>query len=367
MRKRLLWVLGLVALGLMLASCAPNASQDSLKPAGPYAQEIHNLFVPVFWVAVLVFVIVEGGIVLLLVKYRHRKGRDRMPPQMHGNTRLEIGWTIVPAVILAFVTVPTVATIWDLARKPPANALNVTVQGHQWWWGFVYTDEDMKTTYDDKGAITTADVMVIPEDRPVYLELESVGGLIGGATKAEADYAVIHSFWIPQLAGKQDVVPNRTNSILMQADEPGTYFGQCAEFCGLQHGMMKVRVVALSQTDWEAWVANQKLPGVTPTGPLAARGMDLFMNELPNGQGTCIECHSLGGIVTGVNAGPNLTHFADPTHQCFAGCDWETTDREALAAWLRDPNAVKLGSKMPNYRLSEDEIDALVAYLGSLT
>ena len=136
MRKRLLWVLGLAALGLMLASCAPHASQDSLQPAGPYAQEIKNLFVPVFWMAVLVFVIVEGGIVFLVVKYRHRKGQERMPPQIHGNTRLEIGWTIVPAVILAFVMVPTVATIWDLARKPPADALHITVQGHQWWWGF---------------------------------------------------------------------------------------------------------------------------------------------------------------------------------------------------------------------------------------
>ena len=161
--------------------------------------------------------------------------------------------------------------------------------------------------------------MVIPAGRPVYLDLESVGGLIGGATKAEADYAVIHSFWIPELAGKQDVVPNRTNHILMQADEPGTFFGQCAEFCGLQHGKMKVRVVALSQSDWEAWVANHQQPGVTPTDPLATQGMDLFMNPLSGDRGTCIACHTIGGINSGVNAAPNLTHFADPTHQCFAG------------------------------------------------
>ena len=366
MRKRLLWVLGLAALGLTLASCASDAQQDSLQPAGPYAQEIHNLFVPVFWVAVLVFVIVEGGIVLLMVKYRHRKGRDAIPPQIHGNTRLEIGWTILPAVVLAFVTVPTVATIWDLARTPPSSALNVTVRGHQWWWGFEYTDDDMTTSYAENQQITIADVLVIPVDRPVYLALEAVGGLIGG-TDEQQDYAVIHSFWIPQLAGKQDVVPNRTNHILMQADEPGTYFGQCAEFCGLQHGRMKVRVVALSASDWEEWVANQKLEGVVPTDPLARKGMDLFMNPLPNGQGQCTACHSIGGIVSGVNAGPDLTHFADPTHQCFAGCNWETVDEEALEAWLRDPNAVKLGSKMPDYQLTQGEIDALVAYLESLT
>ena len=135
-----------------------------------------------------------------------------------------------------------------------------------------------------------------------------MGGLIGG-TNEEQDYAVIHSFWIPQLAGKQDVVPNRTNHILMQADEPGTYFGQCAEFCGLQHGMMKVRVVALSASDWEAWVANQKREAVDPTDPLARRGMDLFMNPLPNGQRQCIACHAIGGTLSGVTAGAEPDAF----------------------------------------------------------
>ena len=366
MRKRLLWVLGLVALGLLLASCAPHASQDTLKPAGPYAQEIKNLFVPVFWVAVAVFVIVEGGILLIVIRYRHRKGRDRMPPQTHGNTRLEVGWTILPAVVLAFVTVPTVATIWDLARKPPASALHVTVEGHQWWWGFEYTDADMKTAFGDQDQIRVADVMVIPAGRTVYLDLSSVGGLIGGQTAAERDYAVIHSFWVPQLAGKQDVVPLRTNHILLEADEPGRYFGQCAEFCGLQHGRMKFRVQALSQSDWEAWVANQKQPAVQPEGQLAQQGAELFANGVSGG-GQCVACHTIGGVNSGVNAGPNLTHFAAETHSCFAGCDWETSDTEALKAWLRDPNAVKLGSKMPNYHLTEDEIDALVAYLQSLT
>lgn len=365
MRKRLLWVLGLVAFGLLLASCAPHASQDSLKPAGPFAKEIKTLFVPVFWVAVAVFVIVEGGIVLILIKYRHRKNRDQMPPQIHGNTRLEIGWTIVPAVVLAFVMVPTVATIWDLARKPPADALHITVQGHQWWWGFQYTDGDMKTTYGDQGPITVADVMVIPAGRTVYLDLESVA-LGAHDDQGVPDYAVIHSFWVPELAGKQDVVPGRTNHILMQADHPGTYYGQCAEFCGLQHGKMKVRVIALSSTDWDAWVANQKQPSVTPTDPLATQGMDLFMNGLSGNRGTCVACHSIGGLPVGASAAPNLTHFAASTHECFAGCDWDTSDTAALEAWLHDPNAVKLGAKMPNYHLSADEISALVAYLGSL-
>jgi cytochrome c oxidase subunit 2 len=354
-----------VAFGLLLESCAQHASQDSLKPAGPFAREIKNLFVPVFWVAVAVFVIVEGAIVLILIKFRHRKNRDQMPSQIHGNTRLEIGWTIVPAVILAFVTVPTVATIWDLARKPPADALHIRVEGHQWWWGFVYTDGGMKTTYGDQGAITVADVMVIPAGRPVYLDLKSVA-LGAHDDQGVPDYAVIHSFWVPQLAGKQDVVPGRINHILMQADHPGTYYGQCAEFCGLQHGKMKVRVIALSPSDWDAWVANQKQPSVTPTDPLATQGMDLFMNPLSGNRGQCVTCHAIGGLPAGASAAPNLTHFAAATHECFAGCDWDTSDTAALKAWLHDPNAVKLGSKMPNYHLSDAEISALVAYLGSL-
>jgi cytochrome c oxidase subunit 2 len=354
-RKRLSWVLGLVVLGLLLASCAPHATQDTLKPQGSNARTIKDLFVPVFWVAVAVFVIVEGGIVWILIRFRHRRDAPaRMPPQLHGNTRLEVGWTILPAVVLAFVMVPTVATIWDLAKPPPAGALNVTVEGFQWWWGFVYTDDDMKTTYGDKGPITVADVLVIPAGRPVYLSLESKGG---GAS----DFQVIHSFWIPELAGKQDVVPNRTNHIPLEADHPGTYTGQCAEFCGLEHGRMKFRVQALSRSDWEAWVANQKQPSVTPTDQLASAGMDLFL------KGSCIACHAIGGTTAGATAAPNLTHFAAPEHQCFAGCNWDTTDRAALEAWLHDPNAVKLGAKMPNYHLQPDEIDALVAYLESLT
>jgi len=365
-RKRLLWATAAIGLLLLLAACAPNATQDTLEPKGPYAEKLKDLFVPVFWVAVFVFVVVEGGIVWITIRYRHRKGRDRMPAQTHGNTRLEIGWTIAPALILAGVMVPTVAGIWDLARKPPQDALNVTVEGFQWWWGFKYTDDDMRTTYGDNLPIRTADVLVIPEDRVVNLELVGAGGQIVKEDPADSDYMVIHSFWVPELAGKQDVVPGRTNHILMQADEPGMYEGQCAEFCGLQHGRMLVRVRALSAEDWEAWVINQKGEGVTPSDPLARQGMDLFLNPLSGGRGSCIECHAVGGTDAANRAGPELTHFADPTHECFAGCIWETTDREALEAWLRNPDAVKMGSKMPNYHLTEEEIDALVAYLLSL-
>ena len=372
MRKKALWALGLVAVALVLASCAPHATQSTLKPAGPTAQEEKNLFIPVFWIAVGVFVLVEGGIVWIVIRYRHRKGQDRIPKQTHGNTRLEIGWTIAPALLLAAVMVPTVSLIWKLAAPPPPGALHITVEGYQWWWCFQYTDADMQVDYGSTPEpITVADVMVIPAGRTVYLSLSSEGG---GAHSSNGipDYVVIHSFWAPRLFGKQDVVPGRTNHITFSAFAPGTFTGQCAEFCGLEHGRMKFRIVALDQSDWNAWVADQKQPGSSPTSALAKQGEQIFLNPLSNDRGSCVACHSVGGTAASGTAAPNLTHFANPNHQCFAGCNWDvfnpdgspnTTD---LAAWLHDPNAVKLGAKMPDYDLSQSEINALMAYLFSL-
>jgi cytochrome c oxidase subunit II len=353
-RKKVLLVLGLVALALLFAACAPNASQDSLKPAGPYAREVKTLFEWVFWLgAVPVFVLVEGGIVYLIVKYRHRKNVERIPPQIHGNTRLEIGWTILPAFILAVVMVPTVATIWDLARRPPSDALNVTVIGQQWWWKFEYTDPDMRTAAETPGPITTANELVIPTDRVVSLTLTTAAGGIGDAD-------VIHSFWVPELAGGQDAIPNHENHILLQADEPGVYEGQCKELCGLSHGIMKFHVRAVPPDEFDMWAAGQKEDGVRPTGGLAATGYDFFTDQ----DNSCIQCHAVQGTPAQGIAGPDLTHFA--SRLCFAGCMLQNDNPEDIKTWLRDPPAFKPGSFMPNYHLPESDIEALTAYLQTL-
>ncbi|HEY7399888.1 MAG TPA: cytochrome c oxidase subunit II [Actinomycetota bacterium] len=359
MRKRVLWVLGLAALALALAACAPNASQDTLNPQGPYARELKNLFVPVFWVAVGVFVVVEGGILLIALKYRHRKGQDRMPAQTHGNTRLEVGWTILPAVVLAVVAVPTVATIWDLASKPPANAINVTVTGRQWWWKYEYTDPEMKTAAG--GQIISANQLVIPTGRTIYLTVTADAGAGSRSDAGVPGFAVIHSYWVPEICdGKQDAVPGHENHIKCQADHPGTYTGNCAEFCGLNHGIMKLEVTALSPHDFEAWVANEKLDAATPEpGSLAATGLDTFMSV------GCIACHAVRGVEGAeADAAPNLTHFA--SRDCMVGCLLDNQNPDDIARWLHDPAAVKEGVKMPNYHLSDDQIKALVAYLMSL-
>lgn len=362
MRRRSLWVLALLAVTLLLAACSrADLPQSTWDPAADTAQEQKDLLVPVLWVAAAVFILVEGGIVYISLRFRHRKGHERMPKQLHGNTRLEVGWTIAPAVVLAFVMVPTISMIWKLAEQP-ADALHISVKGYQWWWGFEYTDPDMTVSYAQDVPIATADVMVVPLGRTVDLAVESAGGLISGPNP---DHQVIHSFWAPRLFGKQDAVPNRTNHIVFTAEETGTFLGQCAEFCGLQHARMKFRIVVLDPADWEAWVTEQRLPAAEPDDELVRRGMDLFLNGQFEG-GQCIACHTIGGTDAGGIAGPDLTHYADPSHECFAGCNFETDDIEALKAWLRDPGGVKLGAKMPNYHLTEDEIDALAAYLMSL-
>lgn len=335
--------MGVAALAVLLAACASDAPQDALDPAGPTARQINDLFTPIFWIAVAIFVIVEGGILWFVWRYRHRKDRP-IPAQIHGNTRLEIAWTIAPALLLAVIAVPTVTTIWDLAREPDdPSTITVDVVGHQWWWQFDYPDL----------GITTANQLHIPVDTPIYVRLHS-SGTVTGALGAE----VLHSFWVPRLAGKQDVVPGRTNTLVLQADEPGTYPGQCAEFCGLSHAYMRFEVVAQTQAEFDAWVSDQQAEAQEPTEALAKQGQELFLQPQ-----LCAACHAVSGTSAQAKGGPDLTHFAG--RSCFAGC-WLESTPENLRAWLEDPPAIKPGSVMPSYNLSQEEIDALIAYLQTL-
>jgi cytochrome c oxidase subunit II len=372
-------VLGLVALALVAAACAPNATQSALEPKGPYAQKSHDLFVPVFWVAAAIFVVVEGLLVLFVIRYRHRKKAIRIPPQVHGNTRLEIAWTILPTLILAGVAVPTIATIWDLAAKPTGDVLEVNVLGHQWWWEFDYPDQQ----------ILTANELHIPTGKPVYLTLCAVGFGYGdpvpsqggppapsacqGSTDqpppAAIGASVIHSFWVPELAGTQDVIPNQTNHLTIQADEPGVYEGQCKEFCGLAHAYMKFTVVAHTPEDFERWVTDQQAPAASPGArSQAAAGLEVFTSPLPTG-GSCTDCHAVAGLEgpSGqpllANGGPSLTHLM--SRQCFRGCTLATTP-ENLRRWIADPRAIEAGSFMPDYGLSSEQLDQVVAYLTTL-
>ena len=331
-------LMAVAALGL-LAACSSVGPQDYLHPEGLVARDTDNLFKPVFWIATAVFVLVEGLILVAIVKFRDRRGGAE-PVQVHGNTKLELGWTIAPAVLLAAISVPTVAMIFAQAEVPTGNdVVHVRVTGHQWWWEYEYTDVDPP--------VKTATEMVIPTGAKVFVEVTS------------AD--VVHSFWVPKLAGKQDAIPNRINHLTLIAEKPDVYHGQCAEFCALSHANMRLRVRSLPPAEYEQWLAAQQKPAVIPTSGAAAAGARAFAEF---GNGTCMSCHTVRGMdgATGT-VGPDLTHFAD--RMTFAGAIFDTNE-ENLIKWLRNPPAVKPGSLMPNYHIPEDTIRALVEFLLSL-
>jgi cytochrome c oxidase subunit II len=346
----------IVVLALALLAGACSGDQSALDPAGPYAQEPHDLIRIVFLIAVVVFVLVQGLLIFSVVKFRQRKDDDgSLPVQVHGNTRLEIFWTIIPALILAAIAVPTVQGIFSQMAEPDdPGTLTVEVVGHRWWWEFYYPDYD----------IYTANELVIPVDTPVRLEMTAAD------PARSPDRGVIHSFWIPRLAGKQDVVPGQFTYLNLQADEPGRYLGQCAEYCGLSHVNMRNRAEVLTQDEFDAWVDNQTSGANVPDdGSLEAQGAELF-GALGDGRQSCVQCHAVwdGESSRSAGVGPDLTHFM--TRQEFAGAIVDNTE-ENLRAWLADPNAVKpmqaeTGIGMPNLNLSDEEIDALVAYLMSL-
>lgn len=340
--RRLLVVVGLVGLAILLSSCATAHTnpQDYLDPAGPVARKADGLWNLTFGIAVVVFVIVEGLIVFALVKFRHRPGREAA--QFHGNTRVEVILTLVPALILAGIAVPTVKTIFELSGVPSGDYLKVNVVAHQFWWEY---------TYPDYG-VTTANELHIPANKPVYLTLKGID--------------VIHSFWVPRLAGKQDVVPGHTNHLTIEADEPGMYRGQCTEFCGLSHANMRLRVYAETPGDFATWVAEQQKDAAKPSGAAAA-GAKLFVEGTGNGTfpggGACGSCHSIGGTTAQGIVGPNLTHFA--SRDTFAGAIFDNNEAN-LRKWLEDPPAQKPGVDMPDLQLTSQQIDALIAYLETL-
>lgn len=352
------WAL-VAAVALSVAGCAMGGDdgtlpQNALDPAGPVARAQDNLWNIVFPIAVVVFVLVQAMLLVAMFRYRARRGDDpaELPKQVAGNTRLEVVWTLIPALILVGIAVPTVRTIFELSAQPD-DALEVRVVGKQYWWEFEYLDDDD----DPDNNLVTANELHIPTDRPVYLRMESLG------QQATDAAGVVHSFWVPRLAGKQDVVPGHERNMTIQADEPGVYPGQCAEFCGLSHANMRFVVIAQEEGEFEQWREAQSQPAQEATSGLAAQGAQEFVDA------TCIACHSINGFETAdgtqanARVGPDLTHLA--SRDTFAGATFENTE-ENLRAWLRDPPGMKPGSQMPNLQLSDEQIDALVAYLQTL-
>ncbi len=409
--------LGLVLLsGCKLAEVfSLSGHQSTVNVDGPVAQSQQDLFMVTVWVCTSIFVVVGAVLAYAQIKFRAKSDADEHaepPPQGHGNPLVEIGLIAASVVLLVFIAIPTLQGIWythDVPEEELKNgpAIDITATGYQWWFKFEYPSEMVALPNNaGEAPLVTGNELVIPAGVPIRVHLRTVD--------------VIHSFWIPKLAGKVDMMPNRPNFLWFKANKPGYFYGQCAEYCGESHAIMKFRVIALSARDYSLWLENQKQPARTVTpeslaaeanaprvqfaslkmapgealsasprfdadplgawrdrqkapagedAALVASGRKLFQDK------TCISCHTVRGHEGVGITGPDLTRVGART-TIAAGVLENTPER--LHAWIKDPNHFKPGNKMfnggytdvetgqPKFTLNDGEIDALVAYLHSL-
>jgi cytochrome c oxidase subunit 2 len=399
----------LVGLNLLSGCVWFDGPQSTFDPAGPVAREQLQLFYLTCWVTLVIFIFVGSALAYAMFKFRARTEADEHaepPEQSHGNPLVEVSLIGLSILSLVIIAIPTLKDIWYVYEVPEAdkaNAYEVTATGYQWWFKFEYPNETAQTL-DSNGklvnaALATGNELVIPAGRPVHINLRTVD--------------VIHSFWIPKLAGKVDMMPNRANFLWVEADKPGYFWGQCAEFCGESHAVMRFRVIALGPREFNDWLNSQMAParhvtaadgatakaefasyktfrvnepgytdrydGLSPLDEwrkqqlpdaanedpaLIAKGRALFTAK------TCIQCHTIRGDAGLGVAGPELTHVASRT--TIAGGLLEN-NRDELHRWIHAPNEVKPGNKMwvngylvNNIKLTADDENALVAYLSSL-
>ncbi len=349
-----------------LLGCSPeHYPQTTLLPRGDFARIADDLLDTTVRWALLVFVLVEGVLIYAIFRFRGKPG-DPEPHQTHGNTTVEIIWTVIPALILAAIAVPTVRAIFQTSAIPGKDALTIEVVGHQWWWEFRYPEFN----------ITTANEIHVPVGRTVSLRMGS------------AD--VIHSFWVPQFAAKRDVFANRETRIWFKAEVDGEYPGQCAEFCGIQHARMAYRIRAQKPEEFQAWVAHMQTLGPKKAAGAAAAAQQptasaesgvttasqggTVQAAAPPAQGPdygageklfttkgCIGCHSLQAVNAPKGmVGPNLANVGARSY--IGAGTLKNTDAN-LAHWIRDPQGIKKGVLMPNLGINEAEAKALVAFL----
>jgi cytochrome c oxidase subunit 2 len=325
-----IWRIGLLItiVTLFLAGCSGDPSLSVLDPKGSAGKIQLNL---IYWSLVLmtvVFVIVMTIYIFVLVRYRKRKGQDLMPEQVHGSTKLEIIWTVIPIAALIALAIPTVQSTFDLAETPSAkDTVIIDVTAYQYWWEFKYPEQ----------GITTAQDVHIPVGKKILFRIHGKD--------------VLHAFWVPALGGKVDVVPGRVNTLILDAEQAGVYQGKCAELCGSGHALMDFKVFAEKQSDFDSWVKKMKEPTAT-TSSTVESGEKIF-------QQNCIGCHA------GVNPkapGPNLNKFA--TRSTIAGV--LPNNDQNIKIWLQNPQDVKPGTLMPKIDyLHKDELNDLINYLES--
>jgi cytochrome c oxidase subunit II len=364
----------LVAAAGILNSCAAWAATSptsTFSTTSTPAREVNELAMFVLVISAGIFVGVSALLVYALVRYRARPGESTEPPQVFGSVQIELAWTIIPILIIVVLFLSTARVLFSVqdARKP-ASAVDVTVVGHQFWWEFRYP----------KYGVVTANEMHVPvsdpgSPRPTFMKLTS------------AD--VMHSFWVPQLAGKTDLLPNRVNEMWIDPHSPGLYVGQCAQFCGMQHAKMLLRVYVDTPEQFEQWILNQQKaqaeiasssappepeshePSNTPVARVErvlqsaenSQGVNPHIGQLVFEQQACINCHTVAGTVANGRYGPDLTHLMSRS-TLAAGAMPNTP--ENLKAWIDDPNTFKPGSLMPAMHLTDRQDAQITVYLLTL-
>jgi cytochrome c oxidase subunit II len=316
----------------------PSGVTNIFRPYAEPAQEVKELSLLVIAICATIFLIVAGLLVYTIIRFRQRPGDEASePPQIYGSNQIELAWTVLPlliVVVLILVTSRSIANIQN--RASPPSAIHATVIGHQWWW---------EIRYPELGIVTANELHAPASDasrrQPTFLRLES------------ADVA--HSFWVPQLAGKTDVIPNRINGMWFEPTKPGIYLGNCAEYCGTQHARMLIRVIVHPPGEFERWVAQQQQPAAEEMSVQAGRR--LFMGT------SCVNCHTIRGTTAQGVFGPDLTHLMSRV-TLASGAVPNTP--ELLREWVRDPQRLKAGCLMPDMQMTDEEVDQIVAYLQTL-
>ena len=398
-----------------------SGPQSTIHVAGPVAQNQYDIFMVTVWVTSGIFIVVGAVLAYATIKFKVPDNHStNVPPpeQGHGNPFVELGLIIASVALLVIISIPTLKGIWythDVPEAEKANAMDITATGYQWWFKFEYNSEVVKLPAGGEAPLSTSNELVVPAGVPIRVHLRTID--------------VIHSFWLPKLAGKVDMIPNRPNFLWFKADKPGYYYGQCAEYCGESHAIMRFRVIALSAADYVKWLDNQKNPARTVTAETAAadasRPRGEFASLKATGPGStlagspefdadpfagwknhqqtssgenvalitegrrlfkeksCVNCHTTMGHDGGGIVGPNLTHVG--ARSTIAAGVLENTPTR-MHQWIKAPNDFKPGNKMhygfggmagyvkpnekgelvPNILLNDHEIDALVAYLQSL-
>lgn len=339
----------------LFAQCVSAPSLSIYDPVTPAGESIAELSYLVYAITGGIFLVVSGILTYCIIRFRRRGSSENEPPQVYGSIPIELAWTAAPLLIVFFLVLVTTRTLWEVEVDPPEpkpgdRTLFVTVVGRQWWWEYRYDYYDGKPL-----GFTTANELHIPagdHDAPrrTYLKL------------ASAD--VCHSFWVPNLGGKTDLIPGRINSTWIETRQTGLFLGQCAEFCGTQHAGMLLRVEVEQPEVFAAWLDRERaVAGATSASPPAADSVAVARGRTAFESLSCINCHAVRGTPAAGTFGPDLTHLM--SRRTLAS-GMIPNDRENLRAWLVDPQSIKPGCLMPSFRLTDAQLDDVVTYLESL-